>query len=146
MHKRRGTVQLLMAGAVTAAAAAVGAGVLAGGGVASGEGPAAKANPVKLELRNGWQRWDDSSAPPAVLRDGEVVHFKGAMERSAGTSPYAFKLAPKYRPSHEIRVLAQFFDIEVGELLIAANGRVQVVPNNANAAALTSLDGISFVR
>jgi hypothetical protein len=146
MRDRRGTVQVLIASAAVAAAVAVGAGLFAGGGVASGDRPVAKANPVKLELRNGWDRWSADAPAPAALRDGKVVHLKGAMDRDSGSSPYPFRLAPEYRPSHEIRVLAQFFDIEVGELLIAPNGRVDVVPNNSNAAELTSLDGISFVR
>jgi len=146
MRQRRGTAGVLIAGVGATAAVAVCAAVLAGGGVASEDRPLAKANLVKLELRNGWERWSADSPAPAALRDGKVVHLKGAMARDSGSSPYAFKLAPEYRPSHEIRVLAQFFDIEVGELLIAPNGRVDVVPNNANAAQLTSLDGISFVR
>lgn len=130
-----------------ALAAGLGGAAIAGGGSAAPHGaPAAKVEQRKLELRNGWQRFDQSVAAPAIVKDGQVIHFKGAMERPGGISPYAFKLPPDYRPSHEVRVLAQFFNIEVGELDILANGRVNVVPNNANAALLTSLDGISFVR
>jgi hypothetical protein len=146
MREPRGIPSRVVAVTGVAVLAGLGGAGLAGGGTPRPDGPtAAKAEPVKLELRNGWKRWDPSAAAPALLKDGRVIHLKGAMERSGGASPYAFKLPPAYRPSHEVRVLAQFQNLEVGELLIAPNGRTSVVPNNANAAALTSLDGISFV-
>jgi hypothetical protein len=121
---------------------------LGGGAVALSGERSAKAKRVtkSLNLKNGWERWSTETAKPAVVKDASgIVHFKGVIAQPSGTEPVVFRLPKAFRPKHEVRVLVQLFNLEVGELDILPSGQTTVVPNGSDAKAFTSMDGASFV-
>jgi hypothetical protein len=100
-----------------------------------------------LNLINGWSGAAYSTAPPAVIEQGGIVHFEGAMSTS-GTSMEPFVLPPAFWPKTAVYVPVDLCNATGGRLFIQPNGVMTVQAENgdtSNASCFTSLDGAWFV-
>ena len=107
------------------------------------------ANPVwhNLVLINGWENYNNNLRAPAWTIDTQgFVHFRGAIDQSAGASNVFARLPSAARPNVFIYVAT--------DLNIAATGRIYITPggylhaeatvSQTSAQAFTSLDGVSY--
>lgn len=107
---------------------------------------AATADAVELQLQNGWGEFPIATSAPEAFLHGDVVYLKGAI--SGGTNSLAFTLPLEMRPAHDVYVMVDLDQANVGRLWITPSGQVhvQAATDFGHAQDLTSLDGVSFAR
>jgi hypothetical protein len=101
-----------------------------------------------LKLQNGWANGISKYAKAAVRNMAGVVRLRGLIDTN-GSSSTAFTLPKADRPAGTVYVPVDLTNATSGQLIIHHNGVVSVLAENGdfnNAAAWTSLDGVSFVR
>jgi hypothetical protein len=103
----------------------------------------------KLTLLNGWQRYSPQTGTPNVAIDKyNVVHFRGAITQSNGSTSTAFVLPLKYRPNRIVYTPVTMLNGAFGRLIIETNGTVSVQAAGAYSGAqqFTSLEGVTFSK
>lgn len=102
----------------------------------------------KLTLVSGWVAYGGGTTAPAVAVDSMgFIHFKGAM--SGGTDTGFSTLPRAYRPSRLVMAPVTLRDGNPGIMMISPSGIAWVADANggvANAAQMTSLEGVSFPK
>jgi hypothetical protein len=98
---------------------------------------------------NGWAAYGNGTRDPAVAEGpAGVVYFRGAIERTSGTSDIPFDLEPELRPEGLIYLTASQADGATGRIFFDSDGEVHVEddPDHADSgASFTSLEGLSYV-
>jgi hypothetical protein len=101
-----------------------------------------------LTLGTGWSGGCYGTGAPAVAKSAEgVVHLRGGMCRTSGTSTFLFTLPAAYRPANPEYLTVDQINGATGRIDVNPNGNVNVVtdPADPNAAAnFTSLAGVSY--
>ncbi len=109
-------------------------------------------NWVPLPLINGWV--DDNAAggprAPAAAVDAQgIVHLRGAIKNPAGGAADShFSLMPsQFLPSSPVNLEASLVNSTTGRIEVFSDATLVVLPTGggeANAAAYTSLDGLTY--
>jgi len=99
-------------------------------------------------LGTGWSGNCFGGGNPAYAKSPEgVVHLRGEMCRTSGSSNLIFNLPPSYRPTKTEWLTVDEFNAHTGRIIIHTNGNVNVFddPNDpGSAAGFTSLGGVSY--
>ena len=99
-------------------------------------------------LGPGWSGGCFNTGAPSVAKSVQkVVHLRGGMCRSTGTSNLLFTLPTFYQPTKREYLTVDQFNGATGRIVVNPNGTVFVVsdPEHPTAAAqFTSLAGVSY--
>jgi hypothetical protein len=101
-----------------------------------------------LTLNPGWTGGCFGTGAPAVAKSVEgVVHLRGGLCRSSGTSNLLFVMPPSYRPTKVEYLTVDQFNGATARISVNPNGNVFSIddPDHPNSnAGFTSLAGVSY--
>ena len=100
-----------------------------------------------LTLINNWVPYgNDTSVPGAALDAQGVVHLRGAMYQTSGSSAFPFVLPARFRPVHAIYVSVGLINAKPGRLGIGSNGTVFIQSADlfSDAQGFSSLEGATW--
>jgi hypothetical protein len=106
-----------------------------------------------LTLKNGWVGNCFGGGVPGIARSAEgVVHFRGEMCRTSGTSNNAFAVPSGFAPSQTEWLAADMCDAHTGRIVVGTDGEVSVQddptdnppPAGGWHGCFTSLAGVTY--
>lgn len=102
-----------------------------------------------LPLINSWTYDGDTTRKPSAALDAEnVVHLRGAMRLTSGSSQEPFVLPVKFRPNKIVYIGVSLINGKPGRLNIFPSGivAIQAAYNTVDAFNFTSLEGVTFSK
>ena len=101
-----------------------------------------------LTLVNSWAKYGASVYTPGAALDSKgIVHLRGGIKRTGGSSFTAFNLSATFRPNKLVYVVTNECGAAPGRLIIFPDGHVYVDHDTpSDATCFTSLDGVTFAR
>jgi hypothetical protein len=103
---------------------------------------------TNLTLKNGWVSLPSASGAAQYAVDAQgVVHLRGGITRSSGTSLNPFRVPEAIRPSLDQFMAIGLYNAETGRLRIASDGEAFVADDTAgssNAVVQSFLGGVTY--
>jgi len=101
-----------------------------------------------LTLINSWSAYAGGYTPAVALDSKGIVHLRGGIKRTGGSSFTAFNLPATFRPNKIVYVITNLCGAAPGRLVVHPDGDVIADWGTASADAtcFTSLDGVTFGR
>jgi hypothetical protein len=102
-----------------------------------------------LTLKNGWIGNCSGAGAPGIAKSVEgIVHLRGGICQTPGSSDPAFTVPVGFRPSKPEFLVVDLLSGYTGRITIATNGDATVVPDpdhpNVSSSGFTSLAGVSY--